>query len=95
MNPGSLVHNLQSHNLTLQQAQIVAYLHEARTWVPLETLIAVAPGSDDPGQASRLVQTQIRHIRKKFGREAVLGLPDLQFTLGAPGVSVCRRAGAL
>jgi hypothetical protein len=91
-----LVEALQAHNLTSHQAQIMLALHEARTWLPLEDLAKAAPGpTHNVEQAARLVQVNIRHIRKKFGSQAVLGLPDLQFTLGAPGVAVVRRAGAL
>jgi hypothetical protein len=71
----------------------MALLYEAGdSWVPLDRLIAVGPDTLSGTQANRMALVQVGYIRKKFGSHAILCRPELGYTLGAPGVIVCRRA---
>lgn len=79
--------------LTRHMALILAALHDAgSTWLTVERLDMVLPetASGEP-RDPRTVKVQICRLRHALGDDSIINVPDVGYTLGAPGVVACRR----
>lgn len=88
---------IAEHGVTPCQAAIIAALYRARSWVAADRLNAITADASalfDHAAPLRDVKTVTVHIvaiRKRFGDDVILSYWGRGYTLGAPGVLLCRR----
>ena len=83
----------EAFNVSLHQAVLRATLYEGgSSWLPADRLDMALPSRSENPRSLDTIKVQIWRLRQLLGDDFILTYYGVGYTLGAAGVTACRKA---